>query len=363
MKHPDKHARFVVHQEEPFNGGSPVDLLCDSEITPIERFYVRAHAPVPRIDASEYRLQVQGLVDAPLTLSLHDIQQKYPKRTLTATLQCAGNRRREMAAVKALPGESVMWNEEAVSTGIWGGVTLRDVLEQAGVQAEAAHVEFISLDCVEEKGEKFGYGSSIPLEKALSSEVLLVYEMNGEPLPALHGGPLRMIVPGYIAARSVKWVGQINLRTDPSENHYQQRDYKLFPPSEEGLDVDYSTGVMLGDLATDAVICTPRSGDTVLAGPLTVRGYALPGGDAQITGVEVSADDGVTWQTAQIVSERRAWTWCLWEATLNLEPGQTVLRVRAHDTQNQQQPVDVSEIWNYRGYMNNSQFRVQLQVK
>lgn len=358
-----KHERFVVHQEEPFNGGSPVDLLCDLQVTPVDRFYVRAHAPVPQIDAAEYRLQIQGLVDHPLTLTLDDIRQRYPERNLTATLQCAGNRRHEMAAVKTLPGESVMWNEEAISTGLWTGIALRDVLEQAGVQAGAAHVEFVSLDRVEEKGEIFGYGSSIPVEKALSDEVLLVYKMNGEPLPAIHGGPLRMIVPGYIAARSVKWVGQINLRTEPSENHYQQRDYKLFPPSEEGFDVDYSTGVMLSDLSTDAVICTPRDGDTVAAGQVTVRGYALPGGDAQITGVEVSTDDGATWHPAEIVSEQRAWTWCFWQIRLDLQPGEQVLRVRTHDTHNYQQPVDASEIWNYRGYMNNSQFRIHLHVK
>jgi sulfite oxidase len=357
-----KDERFVVHQETPLNGGSPVDLLCDSEITPLNRFYVRAHAPVPQIDLSEYRLVVQGLVDTPLTLSLDDIRQNYPKRTLSATLQCAGNRRSEFADVKPLPGESVMWNEEAISTGLWGGASLAEVLAQAGIQPEAVHVEFVSLDCVEHDGEKFGFGGSIPLEKAMAGEVLLAYEMNGEPLPAIHGGPLRMVVPGYIAARSVKWVGQINLRTEPSDNHFQQRDYKLFPPTEDGVDVDWSQGVMLSQLATDAVICAPRDSDTFKAGPVTVRGYAVPGADAQITSVEVSTDDGATWQMAQITTPQRAWTWCIWQIRLELQAGEASLRVRAHDTHNTQQPDDVADIWNYRGYMNNSQYRIQVSV-
>jgi sulfite oxidase len=357
-----KHDRFVVHQEKPLNGGSPVDLLCDSEITPVSRFYVRSHAPVPQVDPSEYRLVVQGLVENPLSLSLDDIKQNYPKRTLSATLQCAGNRRSEFLEVRPLPGESVMWNEEAISTGLWGGASLAEVLDRAGIQSEALHVEFVSLDCVEENGEKFGFGGSIPLTKALAGEVLLAYEMNGEPLPAIHGGPLRTVVPGYIAARSVKWVGQINLRAEPSDNHFQQHDYKLFPPSEDGRDVDWSQGEMLSELATDAVICVPRDGDTVQAGMITVRGYAVPGADSRIVGVDISTDDGASWYAAQITTPQRAWTWCIWQIRLELPAGKHVLRVRAHDTQNTEQPADIAAIWNYRGYMNNSQYHIQLTV-
>jgi sulfite oxidase len=357
-----KHDRFVVHQETPLNGGSPVYLLCDSLITPVDRFYVRSHAPVPNINPSEYRLVVQGLVNASLTLSLDDIRQNFPKHTLTATLQCAGNRRSEFTDVRPLPGESVMWNEEAISTARWGGASLADVLAKAGIQNEAAHVEFVSLDCVEHQDDKFGFGGSIPLSKALAGEVLLAYEMNGQPLPATHGGPLRVVVPGYIAARSVKWVGQINLRTAPSDNYFQQRDYKLFPPTEDGSAVDWSQGEMLGELATDAVICIPCDGDTLQAGIVTIQGYAVPGADTQIVSVEVSVDDGVTWQQAEITMPRLAWTWCIWQIRLELKAGDYVLRVRAHDTQNTHQPDDVAEIWNYRGYMNNSQYRIQLKV-
>jgi sulfite oxidase len=357
-----KHSRFIVHQEDPFNGGSPADLLRQTLITPREAFYVRAHAPVPEIDAAAYRFTVNGLVAKPMTLTLDDLK-RFPKKTVTATLQCAGNRRDELAKVAPMPGESVMWGTEAISTAEWGGVSLADVLKDAGVIAGAQHVAFVSYDQVEKGSDTFGYGGSIPLDKALRWEVLLAYEMNGEPLSPVHGYPLRMIVPGYVAARSVKWLCTITVQGEPSDNYYQQRDYKLFPPHIHEENVDWEQGQMLGELRSDAVICIPKDGDEVPPGETLVQGYAVPGGDAEITRVELSADGGTTWHKTQLLGDSQKWVWRFWEIPVDLSPGDHTLMVRLYDTAETVQAQSVAELWNFKGYMNNSQHRSRVKVK
>lgn len=360
-----KYPGFIVREQTPLNGGPDPARLRRDFITANDAFYVRAHAPAPRIDPSEFRLSVGGQVAQALSLSLAALQHDFPAYTLTATLQCAGNRRTELAQVAPMPGESVMWETDAISTAEWTGARLADVLALAGVDAAQAglHVEFISLDRCVKDGQVFGFGGSIPLDKALTPEVLLVYGMNGAPLPMTHGYPLRVVVPGYIAARSVKWLGQIIVRDTPSDNYYQQRDYKLFPPEVTAQNADWTTGEMLGEMATDAVICIPAAGTALPAGPVRVEGYAIAGGNAQIIGVQLSADDGMTWQDACLLGEARPFTWRFWQADLTLSPGTHTLIVRAQDSAGSAQPETAAAVWNFKGYMNNSLHRVTLHIR
>lgn len=360
----DKSPRFIVHQAEPFNGGVPADDLRQSYLTPYPLFYVRSHADaVPQVDSDSYRLTVGGRVDHPLSLSLHEIMHDFEQRTVAATLQCAGNRRLELNAIAEMPGESVMWGDEAISTAVWRGVSLADVLARAGVTDGGGHVAFESLDSIEKDDQRFGYGGSIPMEKALRPEVLLAYEMNADPLPPVHGAPLRVIVPGYIAARSVKWLASITVQDAPSDNYYQTRDYKLFPPHVTADAIDWSQGEMLGAMRTDAVICTPRGDQPLSAGRVTLRGYAIAGGDARITRVEVSTDGGQMWRRASIETDCAPYVWCFWEATVGLERGTHTLMVRAHDSAGSVQPDHPRDAWNVKGYMNNALHRVTVTVE
>lgn len=355
-----KHPELIVRAAEPFNAGPPPALLGRQWVTPTDLFFVRNHGTVPEPEADTYRLTVRGGTAGPLSLSLGDLR-RFPRQTVTATLQCAGNRRREMLALRDIPGE-VPWDLEAISQGEWGGVSLCHVLDLAGIRPGVAHVAFTGLDEVERRGRRFGFGASIPLDKALSPEVLLVDEMNGAPLTPLHGAPLRLVVPGTIGARSVKWLGEIVLQAQPSDNYFQSVAYQHFPPDVDATTAVEGAGRMLDELFVSAAICAPLDGASLPAGPATVSGYAVGQGGSPIERIEVSADGGQTWTEAALRGVRRQWTWQLWSATVQLAPGRQTLIARATDSNGHSQPADVGATWNYKGYMNNAWHRVEVEV-
>ena len=224
---PKRSFKFVVNSMEPFNAEPPLSELTKSFVTPNELFFVRNHAPVPIVHLDTYQLRISGLVNNKLVLSLAELKDRYPRVTVMATLMCAGNRRTELHKIQPVRG--VGWGSSAVSNAVWSGASLRAVLLAAGIHPESRglHVAFEGLD----KAKGAPYGGSIPIEKALNvnEEVLLAYEMNGEPLPRDHGYPVRVIVPGYIGARSVKWLASVVVQKEESRNFFQQKDYKVFP--------------------------------------------------------------------------------------------------------------------------------------
>lgn len=356
-----KHPNLIVRSAEPFNAGPPPDLMIREMITPNDLFFVRNHGTIPAINADAYRLVVRGRVERPLSLSLDDLRGAFPRRTVAATLQCAGNRRRELLRVADIPNE-VPWDLEAISHAEWAGVRLRDVLERAGIAEGAAHVALTSLDEVERHGRVFAFGGSIPLAKALGPEVLLAYEMNGEPLPSVHGAPLRLVVPGYIGARSVKWLGEIVVQSGPSDNYFQSVAYRLFPPDVSAANAVVEDGRMLGELFVGAAICSPQDGDALPDGGVVVRGYAVGQEAAPLDRVELSADGGDTWTRATLLGDSRPWAWQLWEARVELPPGDGTIIARAFDAYGRTQPPDLSQTWNFKGYMNNAWHRIAVRV-
>src|SRR5664279_2660728 len=256
-----KRADLIVHEEEPFNAETGLAALAEAPVTATDAFYVRGHGAVPQIDPVAWRLHVHGAVERELDLSLTTLREAFPEREVAATLQCAGNRRAGLMAIRDIPGEAP-WGPGATGTATWTGVALADVLALAGPLPEAAHVGFEGADLCSEAKPVQRFGGSIPIEKACRPEVLLAWAMNGEPLPPVHGAPVRVVVPGYIGARSVKWLERIEVRPVPWLGYFQHVVYRLLPA--DGTPGP-GAGMPLGLVALNSEVLSPMDGETVLA--------------------------------------------------------------------------------------------------
>jgi sulfite oxidase len=354
-----KSTQKLMHDPEGLNTGSwpvaPQDF-----ITPVARFFTRSHAAIPRIDPETWRLRVGGLVEQPRSFTLAELTGYFPSRTVAATLVCAGLRRDEFLSLGPLPGE-LPWGPEPAGTGEWTGVAMGDLLRALRVKPEARHVVLIGLDQVERHGEQFGFGGSIDLAKALGDEVLLATHLNGAPLPPQHGFPLRVVVPGWVGARSVKWLGQIILGKDPTSNYFQTQAYRVQRQIDAQKPRDVSGGVALSEVPVNSVILEPEQGQRVSAGRVLVRGWAMGSGARVVTRVEVSLG-GRDWAPARLLPQESVWTWTFWETGLELPPGRHTLLVRATDSSGTTQPAELADTWNVKGYVNNAWHRVSVEA-
>lgn len=210
------------YDAEGLNSGSRPDVDRGQTITLATEFFKRSHATIPTIERAPWRLKVGGLIGNPIVLSLDDLDSRYERHEIAATIICAGLRRQELLAVGPLPGE-LPWGDDAASTGRWSGFRLADLLHTATPAAGARFVEFIGLDRVERHGHHFGFGGSIDLNKAINGDVLLATHLNGQALSPDHGYPMRVVVPGWIGARCVKWLGAVHVSAEPSSNYFQTR--------------------------------------------------------------------------------------------------------------------------------------------
>ena len=343
----------IVHEAEPYNAEPSRAALSGAMITPIDTFYSRNHGPVPTIEPDRWRLRVDGLVDRSLEIDLADLKAQFEPRQVVATLQCAGARRAAFLAVRDIPGEAP-WGPCATSTARWTGASLGDVLTAAGLQDAAEHLAFEAPDVSHHPTPAQPYGSSITRRKATSPEVLLAWGMNGESLPAVHGGPVRVVVPGWIGARSVKWVERITARPDPSQSYFQQIAYRLLPADADPEGADLDTMPMLSSVALNSDVLVPSPGSTVFAGRVDVSGYAYAGDDRAVVRVDVSLDRGQTWRQAELEQDAGDWAWCRWRTTVEAEPGPLTITVRAWDSTGAAQPDSVAALWNPKGYINNA---------
>ncbi len=349
--------------ESPFNAEPPLAELVESFLTPEPLFYVRSHAPNPLIDVASFRLTVTGMVERELSLSLAELQRDFPKRTVLATMTCAGNRRTEHSRVKPVSG--VQWGAGAIGTANWSGAALQDVLLRAGVKAGASHVWFEGLDEVQRGDHTIGFGGSIPLGKAQAGppdypEALVCYHMNGAPLPLDHGYPLRMVAPGFIGTRSVKWLGKIVVSDRPSPNHYVAGAYKLVADDTSEL---WEQAEPLYHYYLNSVICSPARSARLEGDKIMVRGYALPSGDDarnQVARVLVSVNDTRKWRPAKLLDPPRPFCWRRWEIELELNEAIESIVVQAIDGNGGRQPETTP--WNAKGYMFNAWHRVPIRT-
>ncbi|GAA2097625.1 sulfite oxidase [Actinomadura alba] len=348
---------MVVHRAEPYNAEPALWALADRPLTPLDAFYCRNHGPVPDVDPESWRLTVDGLVERSLTLSLDDLRAGFAEHSLVATLQCAGNRRAGFMAVRDIPGEDP-WGPGATSTARWSGALLADVLARAGQRPEAAHIAFAAPDVSELADPPQSYGSSIPAGTAMTGQVLLAWAMNDRPLPRVHGAPVRVVVPGWIGARSVKWLERVTARREPSDNYFQATAYRVLPPQTDPALA--GEGISLGPVLLNTAILRPADGARLTPGPVQVAGYAFAGEERTVARVDVSLDDGSSWTQAELGEQAGPWVWRLWRTTVELGEGDIIITARAWDSAGATQPESARHLWNPKGYANNSWCRVRV---
>lgn len=309
--------------------------------TPADAFFERNHFDLP---PPPWHVVLDGEVEHELSLTPDELR-ALPARTLAVTLECAGNGRSFFEP--RVGGEQ--WRLGAVSTAEWTGVRLRDVLERARPKRHAVEVLFRGADngTPKEAGTHLAFERSLPLAKALDPDTLVAYAMNGEPLPAEHGAPVRLVVPAWYAVSSVKWLEAITVLDRPFKGFYQKDRYVIGARP-------------LTTMALRAVIATPSDGDAIVRGRHLIRGYAWSGA-APITVVELSVDAGGTWDRAELIGDELRYAWREWQYPWDArEAGAVTIVARAADATGAVQPVKAKH--NILGYANNAIQRVRVRV-
>lgn len=324
--------------DEPFNAESPLKAL-QGPITAIEHHYVRSHFPVPRHVGA---LAVDGAVERPLRLTLDDLR-AWPSATLSVTLECAGNGRQGFRPITG--GEP--WGWTAAGTAVWTGAPLQTVLLWAGIRPEGRFVLFEGADHGPfEGGPDMHYTRSLALAEIerLGEDMLLAYAMNGEPLTPDHGGPVRLIVPGWYGMASVKWLRRISVALEPYSGEFQTHAYVYRWPDGSAEPVTTAR--------VRALITSPVAGASLPRGMHVIRGKAWSGNGA-VTAVEVQIDGEARWQPALLAASSSPYAWQEWTFDWDVtRAGRHVLCARASDSTGATQP-DLPA-WNEQGYGNNA---------
>lgn len=336
------------------NHGMPLEAL-RYPITPVGLHYLLIHYDIPVVDPAAFRLVVDGRVGRPLSISLDELR-SLPPVTLASTMECAGNGR---AALSPRP-MSQPWLLEAVGTGEWRGVSLRRILEEAAPLSDGSEVVFTGLDHGIEGDVEQDYQRSLPLAEAMRDEVLLAYELNGQPLPPQHGFPIRVLVPGWYGMTNVKWLQRITVLSEPFGGYQQVRGYRYRQDADEA-------GRPVTRIMPRALMVPPGYPDfltrrrIIAMEPCRLEGRAWSGWGA-IEKVEVSTDGGRTWADADLGDGPASpWAWRAWTIawTPTIE-GECVLCCRATDEAGNTQPSEIP--WNVGGYSNNSIQRIPVTV-
>ncbi|HEX3264121.1 MAG TPA: sulfite oxidase, partial [Candidatus Limnocylindrales bacterium] len=333
------------------NRGMPLEAM-RYDITPTGLHYLLVHFDIPAVDPAAWRLSLGGLVAHPLELSLEDLRAR-PSRTIPVTLECAGNGR---ARLQPRP-LSNPWLFEAIGTAAWTGTSLGPLLDEAGLRDDALEVVFTGADRGVQGGVEHDFQRSLSVADARRPEVMLVYEMNGQPLQPQHGFPVRLVVPGWYGMASVKWLRSIEAVAEPFEGYQQARTYRYKTDADDD-------GVPVSRIRVRALMAPPGIPDyfsrrrLVNAGRVTLAGRAW-GGRAPIRRVEVAVDG--SWSAAIVSPSAGEFAWSAWTFDWEAAPGVHTLSCRATDADGETQPAEGP--WNYQGMGNNAIQSIEVTVR
>ncbi|MCU1283236.1 MAG: sulfite oxidase-like oxidoreductase [bacterium] len=350
----DPQRALVARVSRPQDLETPGAAL-DAELTPNDLFFVRSHFGPAILDERTFRLEVGGLVDRPLTLTLDDLR-RLPRVTVPAVLQCAGNGRSLYRP--RVPG--AQWARGAVGQARWTGVRLADVLARAGIRRDGKLVRLAG-------GERPPmpqtprFVRSLPVAKALHPSTLLAFEMNGAPLPLLHGAPLRAVVPGWVGDDWVKWLRSIRVEPAEDAGFYMKTGYRMpEPPLQPGQSAKPAEMRVMTSLTVKSLITRPL-GDAILSAAPTIIAGAAFAGERSVRSVEVSVDGGRAWRPAALDPPKGIGAWQRWQLPWTPSPGRHRLLARAVDSEGTPQPERPA--WNPGGYLWNGWDVIDCEVR
>ena len=353
-----------VLNDKPINAETPAHLL-DDEVTPASRLFVRNNGIPPAaesIDPAAWSVEIAGeACDNPTTFTLAELKEKFEHHTYQLQIECGGNGRGEFNP----PAKGNQWTTGAVGCPRWTGVRVRDVLESCGIKPDAVYIGYYGADVhLSGDPDKVVISRGVPMAKALEDETLLVWAMNDEDLPLLHGYPLRLLAAGWPASASGKWLQKIVIRNVVHDGPKMTGQSYRVPcqPVAPGTDVPDEDMCIIESMPVKSLITDPPSGiDHKLGDKLALRGKAWAG-DLAVSELHVSTDFGATWTQATLKAPVNRLAWQLWDAEVEFpQPGYYEVWARAVDSNGRSQPM-VLPGWNPRGYLNNACHRIAVQV-
>lgn len=316
--------RLIVRSSRPINLETRLGDLTAYH-TPEEVFFVRNNYDTAPIDPAQWSLKIEGEVDNPVVLRLDDLR-KLPAFTQDVTLECAGNGR----SFHKPRASGIQWERGAIGTQAFRGVRLADVLALARPRAGAEHVAFDGAD-KPPTAQAPDFIRSVPMWKAQAPHTMVALEMGGKPIPHLHGGPVRAVIPGFVGSASIKWLERIMLRADEFDGFYMKSNYTA-PRVDNDKEV-YS----LQSLEVKSVILGPAEGAKLSAGRTTIWGWAWAG-EGELTGIDVSTDGGQSWIPGKFTGKWDRYSWRRFEHDWDARPGAHTLMARATDSLGRVQP-------------------------
>ena len=350
---------LTMHNDRPTNAETPPHLL-DDAVTPTARHFIRNNGIPPfEVNADTWTLTIDGLVDTPLKLTIADLKSRFKVVTKDIVLECGGNGR----AFFDPPARGNQWTYGAVACSRWTGVRLRDVLEAAGIKDSVVYTAHEGADThLSGNPDKLPISRGLPIEKAMTDNVLIAFEMNGAPLHAMNGAPLRLVVPGWPGSCSQKWLNRIYLRDIEHDGPKMTGTAYRVPRMNvaPGTKVSNDDMVIIEAMPVKSLITHPQTGTQTTSRVVEVRGHAWAG-DRWIKAVDISYDFGATWQRAKLKKPKNSGAWQQWYTDVELpREGYYEIWARATDNAGESQPFGIN--WNPKGYLNNSYHRVAVTV-